>query len=110
MTATVSEPPEMPAPVTVAVSSPAVSGANEKLDALSVSVAVGLPAAKVTVWERSDVSSQNWSWTMVTVATNSSVVAPVRVRVKTRSSIPAPILGWFGSMVTEVGGGPLTSR
>ena len=106
VTSTVVEPPKILLPDTVAVRSPAVSGSDEKLDALSVSVAVVLPIAKVTVCSRSEVPSQDWSWTMVTVASSSSVVLN-RVRVKTRSSIPATILGWFGSMVTDLWGGPL---
>ena len=97
---TVASPPAMPVPDTVAVRSPEVSGSNENLDAPSVRVAVALPAAKVTVCERSELPSQDCSWAMVTVASSAAVVAPCRVRVKTRSSSPAPMRSCSAAMET----------
>ena len=97
---TVASPPAMPVPVTVAARSPEVSGSNENLDAASVRVAVALPAVKLTVCERSEVPSQDRSWTMVTVASSAAVAAPCRVRVKSRSSSPAPMRSWSAAMET----------
>ena len=75
----VASPPEMSVPDTVAVRLPEVAGSNENLNAAIVRVAVGLPTAKVTVWERYESPSQLWSWTIATVTSSSPVVAPSRV-------------------------------
>ena len=70
---TVSEPPSMPSPDTLAVRSPVVEGVKEKFDAPIGRVAVAEPAVKVTV--KSRLLSQDCSWVMVTVTSSSSVVS-----------------------------------
>ena len=102
MICTVSEPPSMSSPDTVAVRLPVVEGVNEKFDAVIVSSAVAELAEKVTSCSRSELPSQVWAWVMVTFTGSASVVAPARVSVKTRSSSPAPMLSCSASMVTRV--------
>ena len=109
-TSTVSEPPKMPAPDTLAVRSPEAVGANENFDAAIVSSLVASPTSKVTSCSRSELPSQDCSWTMVTVATSSSVVPPARVRVNFRSSSPPPISSCSASMVTGVMVTPQTAH
>ena len=97
-----SESPVMLVPSAVAVRLPMALGMSEILVASSVRVAVVLPAMKVTVWERSELSSQSWCWSILTVTSSSCIAALVRVSMKTRSSIPAPTRGYCAAMVTTV--------
>ena len=81
---TVSVPPTHAVPSVPRIDGLPVAGAR---------VLTSSESAKVTVRERSDAPSHFCAWTMLTVLSSSSFTAPVRVRVKTRSSSPAPMLG-----------------
>ena len=72
---------------TVATRFPLVVTLLEKSSALSTRVPVEAPSAIITACDRSE--SQFSSCVSVTVASNSSVVAPSRASVKVRLSTPA---------------------